>query len=60
MPGPNGKHNSLDSYSGPAAPAPAGISGYLIVPPKQINAGDAKTGPKKAGNGRINNDSYSE
>lgn len=58
--GPRGTHNSLDSFDGAAAPAPTGISGFLIAPPKQINAGDAKTGPKKNGNGRINNDSFSE
>lgn len=58
--GPRGNHNSLDSYDGAAAPAPTTISGFLVPPPKQINGGDAKPGPKKNGGGRINNDSFSE
>jgi hypothetical protein len=60
MAGAQGKHINLDTYVTSSPPqAPTGI-GYLVPPPKQINGGDAKTGPKKNGVGRINPDTYSE
>lgn len=59
MPGPTGKHNSLDSYSGAAAPAPTN-PGYLTPAVKNINAGDPKNGPRKGKAGVINNDTFCE
>jgi hypothetical protein len=60
MTGPRGQHSSLDSYDGAPAQAPVTVSGFLVPPPKQINAGDAKVGPRKGGQGRINRDSFNE
>lgn len=58
--GPQGKHINLDSYvTASPAIAPTTI-GYLVAPPKQINAGDAKVGPRKTAAGRINPDSFCE
>jgi hypothetical protein len=61
MAGPQGKHGNLDSYVTTSPPvAPTTITGYLIAAPKQINAGDAKVGPRKTAAGRINADSFCE
>ena len=56
MPGPRGNHNNHDSFDG-AEPA------KQPAPPKQINPGDPKVGPKKPGTSSgagINFDSYFE
>jgi hypothetical protein len=59
--GPKGTHINLDSYVTTSPPtAPNTISGNLVAPPKMINAGDAKVGPRKGKTGQISPDSFSE
>jgi len=58
--GPQGQHINLDSFVTASPAIPPTSIGYLVPPPKQINAGDAKVGPRKTAAGRINNDSFCE
>jgi hypothetical protein len=58
--GPRGIHRSRDTYNTDLPQAPTGPSGFLITPPKQINAGDKKTGSPKTAAGRINPDTFNE
>jgi len=61
MAGPTGKHINLDSYVTATPPTPpATVTGYLIAAPKQINARDAKLGPRKGSKGQCSPDSFCE
>jgi len=59
--GPQGPfHHSLDTFV-TATPAPTpNDNGYLAPHPKQINAGDAKFGPRKGKAGQISSDTFTE